>query len=79
MNGTPFTFLLQNAPGLAKLRFSSDAESPRLCLGSINKKTPFGVFVMVDLGYHFWNRFAAECDYLMMIIREYEKDKVASI
>lgn len=29
----------------------------------------------VDLGYHFWNRFATECDYLMMIMREYEADK----
>jgi hypothetical protein len=30
----------------------------------------------VDLGYHFWNRFATECDYLMMIMREYEADKL---
>lgn len=30
----------------------------------------------VDLGTHFWNRFATECDYLMMIMREYNADKI---
>lgn len=44
------------------------------------KKAPRGaVFYCVDLGYHFWNRFATECDYLMMIMREYEADKKQAI
>jgi hypothetical protein len=38
-------------------------------------KLRFGYITVVDLGYHFWNRFATECDYLMMIMREYEADK----
>lgn len=32
-------------------------------------------FLFVDLGYQFWNQFATECDYLIMIMREYKEDK----
>jgi hypothetical protein len=33
-------------------------------------------FPEVDLGDHFWNQFATECEYLTDIIKEYNDDRL---
>jgi hypothetical protein len=50
----------------AALRLPQAAKNPQ----------QWGCFWLVDLGVGFWNRFAIECEYLVHVMREYERDKV---
>ena len=57
--------------------FSTLLRKTSSCLARVHKIKNLAnseVFDFVDLGVQFWNRFALECDYLVMIMREYEAD-----
>lgn len=45
------------------------------CIYEMARKSLTKPSLGVDLGYQFWNQFANECNYLMVIMREYQADK----